>query len=150
MATLYQVVHTLEQIALTQPNVRGTGEGDLFAYMNGKDAVKYDVVYLTQNKHQTVQPVTYGASYTEGYDIFSFNIFYISRLTDDSSNALEVESIGKEIITNILRTFCDSYDSDIEGQIIWQPFKEKFVDVCAGVYGVVKIKVPIDTICPEI
>ena len=68
--TLNQVVKEIHRIALAQKNVRYVGQGDLYKDLNSNPALKYDVVYLTQNQHQTV----------EGLDRYSFNIFYQIRI----------------------------------------------------------------------
>lgn len=136
--TLYQVIKQLERIALTQHNVRYTGEGDLYRDLDAQPSVPYDVVYITQNQHQT-----------EGdFDRYSFNLFYISRQTDtEAGNALQIQSIGKEVLGNIIKTFCEDFDAEVFGTIYWQSFTQKFSDLCAGVYCIITLEVPIDSIC---
>jgi hypothetical protein len=141
MATLYSVIKTLEGIALSQPNVRSAGDGSLYDFMNGDPSVKYSAFFVTQNKHTT--------SLDLDYDIYSLNLFHIDRLRDDKTNELECESTAKEVLNNIINRFCAQYDADVVGTIEWQSFTEHFKDECAGMYATVKIRVPIDVICPE-
>lgn len=136
--TLYQVIKQLERIALSQHNVRYAGEGDLYRDLNAQPSIKYDVFYITQNQHQS----------GEEFDMFNFNLFYISRQVDtEAGNALQIQSIGKEVLENIIKIFCEEYDSEVYGTIIWQPFVQRFSDLCSGIYATLTLEVPKDTTC---
>ena len=94
--TLYQVIKQLQRIALSQHNVRTVGEGDLYRDLNSDPSIQYDVFYITQNQHQT----------EDEFDRYSFNLFFISRQEDtEAGNALQVQSIGKEVIENVIKIF---------------------------------------------
>ena len=136
--TLQQVVKSLQAIAMTQHNIRYAGNGDIYADLNANPVLKYDIFYITQNQHQS----------TEDFDQYGFNIFYITRLENfEGNNTLQAQSHGKELIENVLRIFNDRYDSDVLNNVIWQSFTERFSDLCAGVYAVVTLQVPKDSIC---
>lgn len=138
--TLRQTVKELERIALTQKNVRYVGEGDLYRDLNANPSIKYDVMYITQNQHQSV----------DGFDRYSFNLFYISRQEDlDAENSLQVQSVGKEVIENVVRIFCESYDADVYGTTYWQPFVQRFQDLCVGIYAIITIEIAADTCIDE-
>ena len=137
--TLQQTVNAIRRIALTQHNVRSFGEGDLYAFMAAPN-IKYDVVYLTQNQHQT----------DGDFDRYNFNMFFISRNENiEGDNALQIQSIGKEVLNNIILGFCEMYNADTYGTIIWQPFIQDFADSCAGIYCTVMFEVPVDTMCVD-
>lgn len=136
--TLYQVIKQLERIALTQHNVRYAGEGDLYRDLNSDPGIKFDCFYITQNQHQSV----------EEFDRYSFNLFFISRQEDtEAGNALQIQSIGKEVIENVVKIFCQDFDSEVYGTIYWQPFVQRFSDLCAGIYAIITLEVPKDSIC---
>lgn len=138
--TYQQVIKTLQKIALTQHNVRYTGYGDLYRDLSSNPNIKYDVVYITPNQHQTEEEI--------GFDRYNLNLIYISRLDNvDGDNTLQVQSVGKEILTNIIRIFCEEYDSEVYGQIVWQMFTQRFGDLCGGCYCMVQLEVPQETIC---
>lgn len=138
--TLKQTVKELQKIALTQRNVRYANEGDLYRDLNSDPSIKYSVFYVTQNQHQTV----------EGFDRYSFNLFYISRLESfDGGNALQIQSIGKEVIENIIRIFCEQYDADVYGTTYWQPFVQRFSDDCAGIYCIITLEIAASTCIDE-
>lgn len=138
--TYQQVVKSLETIALNQHNVRYAGYGSLYEDLNSTPNIKYDVFYITPNQYTL-----------EGdFNRFSFNLFYISRLEDvDGDNMLQVQSIGKEILDNIVRVFCETFDAETYGSIYYQPFTQRFADECAGIYMTVTLVVPVDSTCGE-
>lgn len=136
--TLFNVIKNLKRIALGQHNVRYAGDGDLYRDLNANPSIKYDVFYITQNEH-----------HTEGdMDRYSFNLFYISRIEDaDGSNETQIQSIGKEVLWNVIKTFCEDYDADIYGNVYWQPFTQRFSDLCAGMYAVITLEVSMESSC---
>ena len=123
---------------MSQHNVRYTGEGDLYRDLNAQGGVRYDCFYITQNQHQS-----------EGdFDRYAFNLFYISRLdSEDAGNALQIQSIGKEVVENVVRIFCETYDAEVYNVTYWQPFTQRFSDLCAGIYAIITLEVPKDSIC---
>lgn len=139
--TLLEVVTNLKNIASGQPNVRTVTEGDVYDVMNTNPSVVYDVFHLTQQTHQE----------DEDYDYYRFNMFYISRLVDDYDNRLQIQSIGKSVISRVISTFCDEYDLEYPDntQLTYVSFTEKFTDLCAGVYCNVVFQIPKDLICGE-
>lgn len=139
--TLIEIVQKLKDIALTQPNVRTATEGDVYETMNANPASIYDVFHITQGQHRE----------DEDNDFYVFNLFYISRLTDDYNNRLQTQSIGKSVLSNIIRLFCEELDIDFpdETQLTFNSFTEKFVDLCSGVYCNVTFTLPKDLICGD-
>ena len=138
--TLKQVIRQLQKIAMAEHNVRYTGEGDLYRDLSAQGGVQYDCFYITQNQHQS-----------EGdWDRYNLNLFYISRLeSEDAGNALQVQSVGKEVLENIIRKFCDRFDAEIFGVTYWQPFTQRFSDLCAGMYAIITLEVPKDAVCAD-
>lgn len=136
--TLKYIVDTIKSIALLQPNVRTATEGDVYDVLNGNPNVKYGVIHITQSSHKQ----------QNNQDIYGFNLFYIDRLLDDNSNKLDIQSIGKELISNILMTLDETFDTETSN-ITYQPFTERFNDLCAGVYVSVNIAVFRESSCAE-
>ena len=137
--TLYQIINTLKQIALTQPNVKSATDGSVYEVMNANPSVKYNVVHFSQTTHQS----------DEEFDYYGLNIFYISRLEDSlEDNRLQIQSIGKEILDNIIRTFCENWNIEFP-TITYYPFTQKFADLCAGAYCNVRLEVPKEIICAD-
>ena len=137
--TLYETIDLLKKIALKHPNIGSASEGNIYEYMNANPSVKYGVFFITQGTH----------SQDEMFNHFEFTLFYVDRLVDDmEENRLQIQSIGKEILSNILTFFCEEFDAECEN-ISFQPFTQRFVDETAGIYSTIIIDVPKDVICPE-
>ena len=137
--TLYETIDWLKKIALKHPNIGSASEGNIYEYMNANPSVKYGVFFITQGTH----------SQDEMFNHFEFTLFYVDRLVDDmEENRLQAQSIGKEILSNILTFFCEEFDAECEN-ISFQPFTQRFVDETAGIYSTITIDVPKDVICPE-
>lgn len=137
--TLYETIDLLKKIALKHPNIGSASEGNIYEYMNANPSVKYGVFFITQGTH----------SQDEMFNHFEFTLFYVDRLVDNmEENRLQIQSIGKEILSNILTFFCEEFDAECDN-ITYQPFTQKFVDMTCGVYSTITIDVPKDVICPE-
>lgn len=137
--TLLQIVGNLERIALTQPNIRTAGEGNIYDEMNTNPSVKYGVFFITQNTH-----IEY-----EDTDRYGLTLFYVDRLEDDmESNRLRIQSHGKQVLGNIITTFCNEFDIDFP-EITYTPFTQKFVDECAGVYATISFNMYKNSICAD-
>lgn len=137
--TLFQIIQVLKEIALTQPNVKTATDGSIYDVMNTNPSVKYDVVHFSQTTHQS----------DEETDFYGLNIFYVSRLEDSlEDNRLQIQSIGKEVLDNIIRTFCENWGIDFP-VITYTPFTQKFNDLCAGCYCNLRLEIPKEIICAD-
>lgn len=136
--TLYKLVTIIKDIALKQPNVGSVNEGNVYD-INSDPSVKYVNITLTQGTH----------TQDEMFDHYNFTIFYIDRLVDDmESNRLQIQSIAKEVLANIIHILSERYD--IEHQSIsFQPFTQKFSDECAGCYTTITFDIPKEIMCGE-
>lgn len=136
---LFQTIDNIKKIALVQPNVRTAIEGNVYSIMNNTPDLQYGVVVITQGTHRS----------DEMFNYFNFNIFYIDRLVDDmESNRLQIQSIGIQILNNIINTFADEYDIDLSSDVQYNPFTQKFADETAGDYISITLEVPKDS-CAE-
>lgn len=130
----------MKAVAETQPAINQTVENDVYLLNSLKD-VEYSVFAYQQRQHRE----------ETDFWIFSFQLFYIDRLTQDGSNELETQSIGLEILSNIILTILEAGGGDIElyDTPIYQPFTQKFKDECAGDYVTVTFRVAKCSICEE-
>lgn len=137
--TLFELVQELTRIALKQPNVRTAKEGNIYDAMNAKPNIKYGVFFITQGTHTD----------EEFIDHYNLTLFYIDRLQSDlDDNRLQIQSIGKEVLHNIILTFCDYYEIDMP-ITSYTTFTQRFSDECAGTYCQVVFDLPKDLLCPE-
>lgn len=129
----------VKSIAEKQPNVNSIIDNDIYRLNMLKD-VEYSVFGWQQRQHQEEMD----------YWIYSFQLFYIDRLTQDGSNELECESIGMEVLSNIISTIIGSGDIELNGTPLYQPFTQRFKDETAGCYVTVSFIVPKNCICEEL
>ena len=137
--TLYNLIKALERIALTQPNIRTAKDGSVYNILNANPSVKYEAFVVTQNTHRQ----------DEQFDYYGLTLFIVDRLDDDlETNRLQVQSIAKEQLANIIRTFCNEYDIDIP-TTTFQTFTERFQDLTAGTYAQLEFVIPVEIQCAE-
>lgn len=137
--TLFDTIYKLKNIALTLPNVRSFVEGNIYEALNGSPSVEYGVIVVTQGRHTR----------EEYFNNFNFNIFYVSRLESDlEDNKLLIQSIGIEVLTNLIKRFCEENDVEFNN-LTFDTFSERFSDECAGVYATISLQVEADLICGE-
>lgn len=137
--TLLQIVDNIERIALTQPNIRSVGEGNIYSFMNNNPSVKYGVFFILQNNHTEYQE----------YTNYNFTLFFIDRLEDDlESNRIRIQSNGMQVISNIVSMLCEKFDIDFPN-MQYTSFTQKFLDMCAGVYATISFNIYKDTICAD-
>ena len=135
--TLKDIIKNLQDIALTQPDVRAVSDGDVYEALNGNPSLKYSIFHVTQTNHNT----------DDGWDNYGLSLFLIDRLMDDSSNRLDIQSRAKETLKNIIYTFCQNFDAE-HTSINFTPFTQKFKDNTAGVWCNVNISVMSYFNCP--
>lgn len=137
--TLIEIVNELKAIAMTQPNIRSAGEGNVYDYLNGNPSSKYSVFFISQTTHREDDNFVY----------YGFNLFHINRLDSTlENNRLQEQSIAKDVLSNIIKTFCNMHDAKVES-LVYHPFTEKFKDLTCGMYVTVEFQIPLDYICEE-
>ena len=128
--TLFELINKLKNIAISKPNINFVGDGDVYV-LNSLPNIDYSVFFITQNDHSIYQDtITY-----------SLNLFYIDRISDSEDNILNIQSDGMLQLTNIINTLVFSEDVDVDGEITFTPFIQRFSDQCAGVYCTVRFVV---------
>ena len=128
--TLFEIINKLKDIAISKPNINFVGDGDVYT-LNSLPNIDYSVFFVTQNDHSIYQDtITY-----------NLNLFYIDRISDSEDNTLNIQSDGMLQLTNIINTLVFSEDVDVDGDINFVPFIQRFADQCAGVYCTVRFVV---------
>lgn len=125
--TLFELINKLKDIAISKPNINYAGDGDVYT-LNSLPNIDYSVFFITQNEHSIYQDtITY-----------NLNLFYIDRISDSEDNVLNIQSDGMLQLTNVINTLVFSEDVDVDGDINFVPFIQRFADQCAGVYCTVR------------
>lgn len=139
--TLLDVIKMLEAAAAAQPAVHTIVRQDARRLNDCPDA-KYGVFSWVQGTHTRIVG--------EDEIHFVFNLFYIDRLTADRKNETEIQSVGIQVLDNILHIIDDN--ANVLGflnEVQFTPFDYRFADECAGVYTTVRIVVSAETTCAE-
>lgn len=134
--TLMEVIRLMEAVAANQPAVNMIAQENIYK-LNERPDAKYGVFCWTQGTHRA----------TTQADViwYQFTLFYVDRLNADRSNNLEIQSVGVDVLGNILRTLADEMGV---GEWRITPFSgQKFADECSGVYATVELEVPISSPC---
>lgn len=125
--TLFELINKLKDIAIRKPNINYAGDGDVYT-LNSLPDINYSVFFVTQNDHLIdSDTITY-----------NLNLFYIDRISDSEDNILNIQSDGMLQLTNIINTLVFSEDVDVDGDINFVPFIQRFADNCSGVYCTVR------------
>lgn len=132
--TLLETINAIEVAASRQPSVNMIVRNDIFRLNTYPDA-KYGVFAWTQGQHEI------------GMDLqtFVFTFFYVDRLTADKRNEVEIQSVGIQTLTNILRLL-DEWGIPYADWTA-QTFNQRFLDECAGVFASVRLQAPIAWVC---
>lgn len=137
--TLFDLIHAIKDVALKQPNIRTFGEGNIYDILNANPSIEYDCVLVTQGAHST----------SGEFNNFNLNLFYVSRLVSDlEDNRLQIQSIGIEVLNNILKVLEDVYDIEYNN-LTFNTFTERFSDETAGVYCTVTLITEKEIYCGE-
>lgn len=136
--TLQEVIRAIEDAAAQQPTVNMIVENDVFRLNSYADAL-YGVFAWTQGRHR--------ANIDDDYMRYSFTLFYVDRLRNDKANQVEIQSVGIDTLTNILRTL---RDNGLEPETYeFQTFNQRFTDECAGVFCSVVFVADAGYVCAE-
>lgn len=135
---LKQLIEILLKVSDMQPAVNHSYEGDVYE-INTLSDTEYANIVITQGAHNV----------DTDFSEFGFTLFYIDRLTKDKSNKLEIQSLGIEVLKNILSTLEEYYDVEVSKPYSITTFTERFADECAGAYAQINIQVNNNGICPD-
>lgn len=136
--TLSKIIDVICAIASGEKNVNTCIVNDIYE-LDGIPDAKYCVFGITQNTHQEDDQFVY----------FNFYLYYINRVNNDGrQNEVLNQSTGIQVLRNIIRKTCKYLDIEVNTDILYYPFIQKFADVCSGVYADVTFVVPID-LCLE-
>lgn len=141
MITLEQIEYLLTELALKHNLVNSSFAGPSIYALNADDIKEYPFIYVSPTGTHTLK---------ENTTRFSFTLFYVDRLFDDSSNEDAVNSTGVETLRNLhLQLKKLDFVTDIQEEIDVRLFTEteRMADRCAGAYASIWIEVLNSTTC---
>ena len=130
--TIYNLVKTIKAYCTNLPNISYVEEGDVYQ-LNSKGDIDYPAIIISQTQHR--------GDFDNDNNVFGFNIFAVDRLTSDNDNKLDIQSWAKEILEDICSFIEEMNIGMIYGEIIIQPFTERFESECAGAYATLNIQI---------
>lgn len=129
--TLKEIVNALNRIAESQPLVNSVIKSGNVYDINESADVEYATFCAVQQSH-SLNPETSIMNY-------NFTLYFVDRLTSDSSNKIDIQSTAIQVLTNIVKSFADEYEDYVElaESVTYEVFTESFNDLCAGAYATV-------------
>ena len=137
--TLTQVIHTIELVAGGQPSIHSIVRNDIFRLNTLPDA-KYSVFGWTQGQH--------ASDIASSLITYRFTFFYIDRLTHDQGNQVEIQSVGIQVLDNIIRLL-EQNGIYSASEWTYTTFNQKFQGETAGVFAQGAFQVPVQGVCGE-
>ena len=131
----FDFLRDIQEISNSHILVNEYGEGDIYEFLNNGEH-KYPCVFLT------VTNLTTSISGTQ----INFTLFYTDRLVEDSSNKKSIQSTGINVIKQLLSKFEQEHPTFDIDSVNYQPFTEKFADMCAGVFCNVVLENPTESV----
>lgn len=135
--TLLNLINIIELTAINHTFVNEVVSGDIYK-LNELPSIKYGVFAWVQGLHNVDASSTLCK--------YEFTFFYVDRLNEAESNEVNVQSCGISTITQILASLEDE-NIDVSSHS-FQVFRERFKDLCAGVFCKVILTVPMEVVCP--
>lgn len=129
----FTVIENIKNISLGI--VEEFHEGDVYEFLNSGNH-KYPSVILSV---QNIVPEDYSVNRIRGI------LFCVDRLTTNSSNKLEVQSLCMSRLLKIINKL-EVELTDFESSV-YTPFTEKFADLCGGMFVEVEFKYINDKFC---
>lgn len=137
--TLSNTIRFIEKLALMQPAIKTVVPNDIFR-LNARPDAEYAVFGWTQGQHSI--------GMEDSFATYAFTFFYVDRLTEDKGNELEIQSVGVQVLDNIIRML-EQAGAHVAQAYTFTTFNQRFVDECAGVYTQVSLQVPLNGVCEE-
>lgn len=128
--TLFEIFYLINKVAIANPNINTiVNTGNVYDLNTENYQIKYAGFCVQQGEHtQNGDFITY-----------SFNLFYVDRLTDERRNKLEVQSNAITTLQNIINGLMQIELIDVNSEITYQVFTERFTGLCAGAYCTLRV-----------
>ena len=123
-----EIVNIIKTTATSQRGVYSVFDGDVYENWNSKE-IKYGSVNIGLER----------IVYNSNQIIYTFVFYYGDRLLQDKRNVNSIYSDGIRVLQSVINTLNDTEGIDIDGEITYTPFEQKFMDYLAGVYTTVDI-----------
>lgn len=111
-------------------------EGDVYEFLNSGNHKYPSIILTTQN-----------VSTTDNINSISGTLFCVDRLTDDSSNRLEIQSNAFNKLQRIISAL-EENTINLQSNT-YTPFTEKFADLCGGMFVEFSLQYVGESLCDD-
>lgn len=112
-------------------------EGDVYEFLNSGNHKYPSIILTTQN-----------VSTTDNINSISGTLFCVDRLTDDSSNRLEIQSNAFNKLQRIISAL-EENTINLQSNT-YTPFTEKFADLCGGMFVEFSFQYVGESLCEDL
>ena len=112
-------------------------EGDVYEFLNSGNHKYPSIILTTQN-----------VSTTDNINSISGTLFCVDRLTDDSSNRLEIQSSAFNKLQRIISAL-EENTINLQSNT-YTPFTEKFADLCGGMFVEFSFQYVGESLCDDL
>ena len=143
MANIEQVQYIISELALRHNLVNSAFSGPSIYQINPEVVKEYPFIFISPTGTHVIK---------ENVTRYSFSIFYVDRLLDDSSNENAIFSVAIEVLKNLHRQLRElDFVTDIQEEVNVRLFgeSEKMNDRCAGGYMEIWLEVLNAAACGE-
>ena len=112
-------------------------EGDVYEFLNSGNHKYPSIILTTQN-----------VSTTDNINSISGTLFCVDRLTDDSSNRLEIQSNAFNKLQRIISAL-EENTINLQSNT-YTPFTEKFADLCGGMFVEFSLQYVGESLCDDL
>lgn len=112
-------------------------EGDVYEFLNSGNHKYPSIILTTQN-----------VSTTDNINSISGTLFCVDRLTDDSSNRLEIQSNAFNKLQRIISAL-EENTINLQSNT-YTPFTEKFADLCGGMFVEFNLQYVGESLCDDL
>ena len=112
-------------------------EGDVYEFLNSGN-----------NKYPSIILTTQNVSTTDNINSISGTLFCVDRLTDDSSNRLEIQSNAFNKLQRIISAL-EENTINLQSNT-YTPFTEKFADLCGGMFVEFSFQYVGESLCDDL
>lgn len=133
--TLERLLLEIGQVGIKDKLINFSCGGSSIFEINSLTIKEYPILYISPTGNHNV---------TENYTEFELTLYYIDRLLEDSSNDVNIHSVGIEALKNIInkiKRIDGVLDVSNEYTIILFKETEGMSDRCSGAYAQVRVTV---------
>lgn len=124
---IWGLYNAIKDAALATAYVEQVTEGDVYDRWNNSLTMRYGAV----NVSFTTQTVS---NHTVTHSVV---LYYGDRLTEGGENKIDVWETGVAVLRSVLNAL---QDVELEGDLVFNYFEQKFADMLAGVWCEVRIE----------